>query len=55
LAPTLFSHVASALHGDEMALFMSGLANYRIRLKIIMAMPKWPFFKALFSGSGQRV
>ena len=55
LAPTLFSHVASALHGDEMALFMSGLANYRIRLKIIMAMPKWPFFRALFSGSGQRV
>jgi lycopene beta-cyclase len=55
LAPTLFSHVASALRGDEMALFMSGLANHSIRLKIIMAMPKWPFLRALLSGSGQRV
>jgi len=55
VAPMLFSNVASALNGDEMALFMSGLATSRIRLKIIMAMPKWPFLRAMFSGLGQRV
>jgi lycopene beta-cyclase len=49
LAPRLFAAIAKALTGDEMAAFMSGLATSRLRLKIIMAMPKWPFIKALLS------
>lgn len=48
-APRLFVAIAKALTGDEMALFMSGLASHRLRLKIIMAMPKWPFIRAMFS------
>ena len=55
LAPQLFSQVASALSGDEMALFMSGLANHKIRLKIIMAMPKWPFLRAMLTRQRQMV
>jgi lycopene beta-cyclase len=49
LAPRLFAAIAKALTGDEMAMFMSGLATSRLRFKIIMAMPKWPFIKALLS------
>ncbi|MEC8728107.1 MAG: lycopene cyclase family protein [Candidatus Puniceispirillales bacterium] len=49
LAPHLFATIAKTLSGDEMAIFMSGQATNRLRLKIIMAMPKWPFIKALFS------
>ena len=30
--------------------FLSGKADYRLRAKVIMAMPKWPFIKALMRG-----
>ena len=40
------------LNGDEMARFMTGDADYLLRLKVIMAMPKYPFLKALIKGGG---
>ena len=46
-APGLFVAMARALSGDEMARFLSGEASLRLRLKVIMAMPKWPFLLAL--------
>ena len=46
-APRLFSAMAKSLNGDEMARFLSGMADNRLRAKVIMAMPKWPFIKAL--------
>ena len=48
-APTLFLAMARALTGDEMARFLSGHADHRLRAKVILAMPKWPFLKALLS------
>ena len=45
-APTYFSAMAEALSGDEFAQFMSGIARPATYLKVIMAMPKWPFIKA---------
>jgi lycopene beta-cyclase len=47
IAPRLFLAMGKALDGDTMALFMAGEATWRIRFKVIWAMPKWPFFLAL--------
>jgi lycopene beta-cyclase len=46
-APTLFTRMATRLTGDEFAQFLSGEANIILRLKVIMAMPPWPFIRAL--------
>ena len=45
-APHLFLRMASALSGDEFARFLSGEADWSLRLKVVMAMPKWLFVKA---------
>ena len=45
-APRYFMLMASALSGDEFAQFMSGIARPATYLKVILAMPKWPFIKA---------
>ena len=47
-APKIFTAMAARLTGDEFAQFLSGEANILLRLKVIMAMPPWPFFRALF-------
>ena len=49
-APQLFSKMARRLSGDEMARFMSGRADNRLRLKVVLAMPKLPFLMALMRG-----
>lgn len=48
LAPRLFSVMATRLNGDEFAMFLSGEATMMLRLKVILAMPIWPFLRALF-------
>jgi len=45
-APTVFLRMGQALTGDEFARFLNGEATWQLRLKIIFAMPKWPFIKA---------
>ncbi len=50
IAPTIFSRMANALTGDEMAKFMSGEASNGLRIKVILAMPKLPFLMALLKG-----
>ena len=45
-APTIFLNMSQVLNGDEFALFLSGEANWSLRLKIILAMPKWIFLRA---------
>ena len=50
IAPRLFLAMAKALSGDDMARFMAGEADFALRLKVIMAMPKWAFIKALIRG-----
>jgi lycopene beta-cyclase len=56
IAPKLFLRMANVLDGDEYALFLSGEAGWRIRLKVVMAMPKLVFIKALmFLLSGKLV
>ena len=52
LAPKLFSRMAAKLSGDDMARFMSGRADHRLRLKVILAMPKLPFLWALIIRGG---
>ena len=42
-APELFLRMGRALDGDEFARFLSGEADWPLRLKVVMAMPKWPF------------
>jgi len=54
LAPRLFHAMAKALTGDDMARFMSGDADHWLRLKVVMAMPKWPFLKAVLGGVNGR-
>lgn len=49
MAISLFMRLASALQGDEFAAFMSGTASWRIVMKTIFAMPKWPFITAAFA------
>jgi lycopene beta-cyclase len=46
-APKLFTAMATRLTGDEFAQFLSGEADIILRLKVIMAMPPWPFIRAL--------
>jgi lycopene beta-cyclase len=47
MAPELFLKIASALDGDQFSLFLSGEAGWRLRLKVVMAMPKLLFIRAL--------
>jgi lycopene beta-cyclase len=47
LAPVIFTSLARYLNGDEFACFLSGEASMRIWLKVVFAMPKWPFLFAL--------
>jgi len=54
LAPRLFHAMAKALTGDDMARFMTGDADHWLRLKVVMAMPKWPFLKAVLGGVNDR-
>ena len=46
-SPELFLRMARALDGDEFALFLSGEAGWALRFKVILAMPKWIFIKAV--------
>jgi len=46
-APELFLRMGRALDGDEFARFLSGEADWPLRLKVVMAMPKWPFLRGL--------
>ena len=52
--PKLFRRMSSSLSGDEFVRFMSGQANWRLRLKVIMAMPKLPFIKGVSKHIFQR-
>ena len=52
--PKLIGRMASSLSGDEFVRFMSGQANWRLRLKVIMAMPKLPFIKGVSKHIFQR-
>ena len=52
--PKLFGRMAASLSGDEFVRFMSGQANWRLRLKVIMAMPKLPFIKGVSKHIFQR-
>tara|TARA_B100000575_G_scaffold134202_2_gene106928 strand:- start:998 stop:2086 length:1089 start_codon:yes stop_codon:yes gene_type:complete len=45
--PQLFGRMAKALSGDEFIRFMSGRANWRLRFKVMMAMPKMPFIRGV--------
>ena len=46
-APELFLAMARALSGDEFARFLSGEANWTLRAKVVMAMPKLPFIRGV--------
>ena len=48
IAPQIFSAMAAGLNGDEFAMFLSGEATMKLRCKVVMAMPIWPFLRALF-------
>ena len=55
-APELFLRMGQALTGDEFARFLSGEADWGLRLKVVMAMPKLPFIRGvlrLAAGGGQ--
>ncbi len=52
--PKLFARMAASLTADEFVRFMSGKANWRLRLKVIMAMPKLPFIKGVSKHIFQR-
>lgn len=54
-APRLFLAMARALNGDEFARFLGGEADWRLRAKVVMAMPKLPFIRGLlrFLAGGQ--
>ncbi len=45
--PSMFSRMASGLTGEEFIRFMSGQASWRLRLKVMMTMPKWPFIRGV--------
>ena len=45
--PKMFIRMAKALNGDQFVNFLSGDAGLWTRLKVIFAMPKWPFIKAV--------
>ena len=46
LAPLIFTSLARYLNGDEFACFLSGEATAKIWLKVVFAMPTWPFLFA---------
>lgn len=46
-APEMFLAMAQRLSGDEFARFMNGHAPISLLLKVIFAMPKWPFIRSL--------
>ena len=46
LAPVIFTSLARYLNGDEFACFLSGEATAKIWLKVVFAMPTWPFLFA---------
>jgi lycopene beta-cyclase len=48
LGVDLFMRTAGALKGDQFAHFMLGSASLTGWLKVISAMPKWPFIKAVW-------
>ena len=52
--PKLFERMAASLTGDEFVRFMSGQANWRLRMKVVMAMPKLPFIKGVSKHLFQR-
>lgn len=55
-APDLFLRMGKALSGDEFARFLNGEADWALRLKVVMAMPKLPFLRGvlrLVAGGGQ--
>ena len=43
--PHLFVRMAQALTGEEFIRFMTGKANWRLRFKVMRAMPKIPFIR----------
>ncbi|MGB1420103.1 MAG: lycopene cyclase family protein, partial [Poseidonia sp.] len=45
--PILFGRMAKSLSGEEFIRFMSGRANWRLRFKVMMAMPKLPFIRGV--------
>ena len=45
--PSMFSRMATGLSGEEFIRFMSGQATWRLRLKVMMTMPKWPFIRGV--------
>ena len=45
--PILFGRMAQSLSGEEFIRFMSGQANWRLRFKVMMAMPKLPFIRGV--------
>ena len=50
-APKIFISLARSLTGSEFARFLSGETTMSIWFKVILAMPKLPFLRALFSAS----
>ena len=47
LAPVIFTSLARHLNGDEFACFLSGEASMKLWLKVVFAMPTWPFLFSL--------
>ena len=45
--PILFGRMAQSLSGEEFIRFMSGRAGWRLRFKVMMAMPKLPFIRGV--------
>jgi len=43
--PHLFVRMAEAMSGEEFIRFMTGQANWRLRFKVMRAMPKMPFIR----------
>ena len=54
LAPVIFTSLARYLNGDEFACFLSGEATVKIWLKVVFAMPTWPFLIALLPHSTKK-
>ena len=53
-APELFLAMGRALDGDEFARFLSGDADWVLRAKVVLAMPKLPFLRGLLRLMMQR-
>jgi lycopene beta-cyclase len=46
-APNLFTRMAQSLSGEEFIRFMTGNASWRLRFKVMRAMPKVPFIRGV--------